>query len=162
MSTLVVERLAEPDPTLKAGAINVPTSVTLNRIGLGGRLAQAQDRQLAKMAGMFTPGATPDGAIPNGAAPDPDAIRQRMRGIGGHFGGLFKLDPSRLTEDDPDMDDGARNAIVVVPQQEIERILGEYAAELGVHVDRIRRPRHECDRRTGRRRHDHRRLAGRL
>ncbi|MGH3621345.1 MAG: FAD-dependent oxidoreductase, partial [Sciscionella sp.] len=128
VSVLVVERLAEPDLTIKAGAINVPSYEALVRRGLRDTLERSQERMLEKMAGMFGPSGTPDLA----------AMRERMRTIGGHFGGLFKLDPTRVDPADPDLIGIDNGTITGVAQQEIERILIERAEELGVEIVRGR------------------------
>ncbi|MEV8443019.1 FAD-dependent monooxygenase [Actinosynnema sp. NPDC051121] len=126
---VVLERLTEPDTTVKAGSVNVPTVEALRRRGLLADLAAVQDAVLADMARLRKPG-------PDGAPPSLDAMRAGMRKIGGHFGGLFKLDPSRLDPADEDLAITNANAIATVPQSELERILADWAARLGVQVRR--------------------------
>jgi 2-polyprenyl-6-methoxyphenol hydroxylase-like FAD-dependent oxidoreductase len=60
-----------------------------------------------------------------------------MKKIGGHFAGLFKLDPTRLDPADPDVvaSDKA-TAIVAVAQQQIEALLEKHALDLGVELRR--------------------------
>ena len=58
VSVLVVERLTEPDLTIKAGSINVPTAEALYRRGLLPALQEQQQlmmQQFARMAGMSAP-----------------------------------------------------------------------------------------------------------
>jgi len=126
VSTLVVERLTEPSDTIKAGAINVPTAEAFYRRGLLPALEEVQQKAFAAMAEfMKSRGGPPPGSGP-------------PKRVGGHFAGLWKLDPERLDPADPDIVDSPAVTTVVVPQQEIERILTEHAAALGVEVRRGR------------------------
>lgn len=125
VNTLVLERLTEPSETIKAGSINVPTAEALYRRGLLPALEEVQRAGFAKMAEfMKSLGAE----TPSGAAPP--------KRFGGHFAGLWKLDPERLDPEDPDVVDSPALGVMLVPQQELERVLGERAAELGVEVRR--------------------------
>src|SRR3954452_21286611 len=60
---LVVERLAEPDMTIKAGSITVPTVEALQWRGMLPQLEAAQERSMAKLREFLRaqagPGATP-------------------------------------------------------------------------------------------------------
>ncbi|MBB5916913.1 2-polyprenyl-6-methoxyphenol hydroxylase-like FAD-dependent oxidoreductase [Nocardia transvalensis] len=112
---LVVERLPDIDPTVKAGAINVPTAEAFYRRGL---LPQLLDDHAAKVA-AFT-----------GGQPGP------QRFFVGHFAGIT-LDSSLVDFDDPAFGEtGPVSEAWFVGQQEIERILGARAAELGVEIRR--------------------------
>ena len=127
VSTLVLERLTEPSDTIKAGSINVPTTEALYRRGLLPALEEVQRMAREAMAEFFkTRGIQAPAA---GSAP---------KKFAGHFAGLWKLDPFRLDDTDPDLVDSPAITVSMVPQQELERILGERAAELGVEVRRGR------------------------
>ncbi|GAA2760243.1 FAD-dependent monooxygenase [Actinopolymorpha rutila] len=125
---LVLERLTEPDATIKAGSVNVPTLEAFRRRDLLAPIERFQAGMLASVAQMW--------AEPGKPAPDVTVVRERMRTVGGHFGGLFKLDPTRLDADDPDLDITDGNPLAVMPQIEVERLLADRAAELGVEVRR--------------------------
>ncbi len=117
VDVLVVERLTEPDLTIKAGAVNVPTVQAFSRRGLLDGLQQRHRAALQKMA-EFRAAA--------GSAPIP------MKLPGGHFAAIF-LDGEVIDHDDPDFADlGPIGDAWFVDQQGIEQILGERAAELGV------------------------------
>ncbi|MFE3702299.1 FAD-dependent monooxygenase, partial [Nocardia tengchongensis] len=53
VDVLVVERLAAPDMTIKAGAINVPTAQALDRRGLLPRMREVQQAAMGRMGQMF-------------------------------------------------------------------------------------------------------------
>ncbi|MEU8028948.1 FAD-dependent monooxygenase [Streptomyces sp. NPDC049099] len=112
---LVVERLAEVDETIKAGAINVPSAVSFYRRGL-----------LPELAAVW------------------EAAQERLRAWGklppkfaGHFAGIT-MDPDLFDGSDPAWADAgpAGEMGLGVPQAEVERILARRAARLGVEVRR--------------------------
>ncbi|WP_460356388.1 FAD-dependent monooxygenase [Actinoallomurus acanthiterrae] len=109
---LVVERREELDTAVKAGAINIASAEAFERRGLLPAL-EAVVRRLYPDA----PG--------SGRAPSV-----------GHFGGIqVPADP--VDEEDPSLRGrGPDGWYVMVPQAEVERILGQRAAELGVEVRR--------------------------
>lgn len=121
VDVLVVERLAEPDMTLKAGAINVPTAQALSRRGLLPQMREHQEAFFEAMA-RFRAAAAPS------AGP--------MRQVGGHFAGLM------VHLDQVDLDDrvfadlGPAAQTRFVDQQGIEAMLAQRAGELGVPVRR--------------------------
>ncbi len=125
---LVLERLSEPDATIKAGSVNVPTLEAFRRRDLLGPIERFQAGMLASVAQMW--------AEPGKPAPDTAAVREKMRKVGGHFGGLFKLDPTRLDADDPDLDITDGNPLAVLPQVELERLLADRAVALGAELRR--------------------------
>ncbi|MFI9503930.1 FAD-dependent monooxygenase [Nocardia sp. NPDC052566] len=128
VDVLVVERLTEIDPTVKAGGINVPTVQAFYRRGLLPELREQQESALNFMRG-FLPGdnAGPDKAKLDAAAPSTPRVA-------GHFAGIM-LDSDRIDFDDPAFADlGPVTGIWLVPQQGIETVLGRRAAELGVPV----------------------------
>jgi 2-polyprenyl-6-methoxyphenol hydroxylase-like FAD-dependent oxidoreductase len=112
---LVVERRTEVDEAGKAGAINTASAEAFGRRGL---LAAMQAREVAMKAG-----AGPSG--PPGAGKRPSSV--------GHFGGIqVPADP--VDTDDPSLRGHGPAWYVQVPQVEVERILGQRAAELGAEV----------------------------
>jgi len=121
VSTLVLEPLAERSDTIKAGAINVPTAEAFYRRGLLEPLGEAVKATTADLL------------------PEVRKMLERggMKKIGGHFAGLFKLDPTRLDPADPDVvaSDKA-TAIIAVAQQQIEALLERHALDLGVELRR--------------------------
>ncbi|MEV5834803.1 FAD-dependent monooxygenase [Nocardia sp. NPDC052112] len=117
---LVVERLTEPDPTIKAGGVNVPTAQAFDRRGMLPDLLEQQNAtvQRIRAAGMF-----------------PSAAGQRLP-IGGHFAGIV-LRTDNIDFDDPAFAElGPGAEVVLVAQQAIEATLARRAAELGIAVRR--------------------------
>jgi 2-polyprenyl-6-methoxyphenol hydroxylase-like FAD-dependent oxidoreductase len=113
---LVVERRTEPDPAGKAGAINTASAEAFERRGL---LAALQAREVTMKAG---------------AAAGPPGERRRPSSVG-HFGGIqVPADP--VDTDDPSLRGRGPAWYVQVPQLEVERVLAQRAAELGVEVRR--------------------------
>ncbi|MEV4238770.1 MULTISPECIES: FAD-dependent monooxygenase [unclassified Nocardia] len=117
---LVVERLADPDMTIKAAAINVPTAQAFYRRGMLPDLLEQQNAtvQRIRAAGMF-----------------PNAATQRLP-IAGHFAGIM-LRADEIDFDDPvfaELGPGAE--AVLVAQQAIEAILARRADELGIEIRR--------------------------
>ena len=113
-SALVVERRAEPDPTIKAGSVGVLGAEALARRGLGARL----DAEEAKMAAGMAELAKATGGV--------NPIGQGLKKIGGHFGGLFLIDQSRQREPE--------RRFRAIQQVALERYLGEHAQSRGVTV----------------------------
>jgi 2-polyprenyl-6-methoxyphenol hydroxylase-like FAD-dependent oxidoreductase len=128
VSVVVVERLTEPDQTIKAGAITLPAAEALYRRGFSGALKESAGRAYAAFAAKQ--------GLPAEGTPEYAALVRNMRKMGGHFGGLFKLDPTRVDEGDPDFRVNADSVIALVPQQELERILGERVAGRGIGLRR--------------------------
>jgi 2-polyprenyl-6-methoxyphenol hydroxylase-like FAD-dependent oxidoreductase len=113
---LVVERREEPDPAGKAGAINTAAAEAFERRGL---LAALRAREVTMKAG---------------AAPGGPGERRRPSSVG-HFGGIqVPADP--VDTGDPSLRGRGPAWYVQVPQIEVERVLGERAAALGVEVRR--------------------------
>jgi 2-polyprenyl-6-methoxyphenol hydroxylase-like FAD-dependent oxidoreductase len=112
---LVVERRVELDTAVKAGAINTASAEAFDRRGLLPALEAVLRR-------LF-----PDA---------PKAAGLRRPPFAGHFGGIqVPADP--VDEEDPSLRDrGHAGWYLMVPQVEVERILGQRAAELGVEVRR--------------------------
>jgi len=128
----VLERLQEPDPTIKAGSINVASAEILDRRGLLPAAEEAQRRLLAS-AGNFA------GRTTNSLMRDQlDRYERASRRfpVAGHFAGMLFRD-DLIDQDDPAL--AAHTAVangVVVPQHDLELLLGEYCARLGVEVRR--------------------------
>jgi len=128
----VLERLLEPDPTIKAGSINVASAEILDRRGLLPAAEEAQRRLLAS-AGNFA------GRTTNSLMRDQlDRYERASRRfpVAGHFAGMLFRD-DLIDQDDPVL--AAHTAVangVVVPQHDLELLLGEYCARLGVEVRR--------------------------
>ena len=111
---LVVEQRTELDTAIKAGAINTASVEAFERRGLLPALRAAQAAQGAPGAGG----------------------EQRRAPSVGHFGGI-QVPAAPVDEDDPALRGrGAAGWYLQVPQAEVERILGERVAELGVEVRR--------------------------
>ncbi|MFJ4653557.1 FAD-dependent monooxygenase [Nocardia sp. NPDC088792] len=128
VDVIVLERLAEPDLTIKAGSINVPTAQALGRRGLSPELAAAQEEGRRQMAKFFA------GAAPRSGAAAP--TMPKRQGVGAHFAGIM-LWADNLDPEEPafaDLGPAADNR--VLSQQDIEAILARWVGELGVPVRR--------------------------
>ncbi|MFI9405098.1 FAD-dependent monooxygenase [Nocardia sp. NPDC052316] len=125
VDVLVVERLDEIDPTMKAGGINIPTAQALYRRGLLPELVAESARARDQMARFLTAG--------KGSAETDKPMTPPFRG---HFAGimigadLVEFDRSTFA------DLGPAAKVNLVAQQSIEALLGRRAEELGVHVRR--------------------------
>jgi 2-polyprenyl-6-methoxyphenol hydroxylase-like FAD-dependent oxidoreductase len=124
-SVLVLERLTEIDPTIKAGSINVPTSEALYRRGM---LAQLEEQQRLTFERMrsFLQKSRPEAA--RGPA--------KMPRIAGHFAGIMVGADGVDFADPAFRDAGPAVGLIGVGQQAIELILGQRATELGAEVRR--------------------------
>ncbi|WP_433655297.1 FAD-dependent monooxygenase [Nocardia sp. CA-128927] len=124
VDVLVVERLDEIDPTLKAAGINVPTAQALYRRGLLPELLAGQKVARERMGLPVASSTEATGA----ERPKPPFI--------GHFAGIM-LDVDVVDFENPAFADlGPAADVFFVPQQDIEAMLGRRAAELGVTVRR--------------------------
>ncbi|MFD7668192.1 FAD-dependent oxidoreductase [Streptomyces sp. NPDC059788] len=130
----ILERRAEPDQAMKAQSINMPTAEALDRRGLL-PAAEAVQREALKRVGPFarTVGDRPSGEAPRATGAARRAPDSRFTG---HFAGMV-LDADLVDWTDPDFAthtaaDGAR----MVPQPELEALLAEHVARLGVPVRR--------------------------
>ncbi|HWD79901.1 MAG TPA: FAD-dependent monooxygenase [Kribbella sp.] len=118
LEVLVVERLREIDPTIKAGSINLPTAEALYRRGLLPALQEVQQQAFEQMK-SFRGGKAPSGPRP-----------------AGHFAGIM-VSGAGIDFTDPDFRDaGPAASVFVIGQQALEAILGAWAAELGVELRR--------------------------
>ncbi|MFE4456060.1 FAD-dependent oxidoreductase [Nocardia tengchongensis] len=125
VDVLVVERLTEPDMTVKAGAINVPTAQALDRRGLLPELLAVQQASLQKFRQFLS----------DTGQSAPVQTSERRPAVG-HFAGIM-IDPNQVDfEDAAFAEVGAAGEAFLVSQQAIETILADYAADLGVEVRR--------------------------
>ena len=115
VSTLVLERLAARDNTIRAGALSARSVEALDRRGLFGDLDAAQAEAVASMRTFMAE----RGLLPKGAPAGPVMFK-------GHFAGLFVLDPAGLDSPYPG---GA-----LVAQQSVEAILAAWATRLGAEI----------------------------
>ncbi|MEU6251067.1 FAD-dependent oxidoreductase [Streptomyces sp. NPDC047043] len=123
----VHERLAEPDEGMKAGSINIPTAEALDRRGLLPAAEQVQ-REILERVGSFAPKA--DDQQPGGHR------RARESRFTGHFAGMV-LDADLVDWSDADLAaHTAADVARMVPQRELEQLLAEHVARLGVPVRR--------------------------
>ncbi|WP_097228732.1 FAD-dependent monooxygenase [Streptomyces sp. OV198] len=123
----VLERLAEPAVAMKAGSINVPTAEALDRRGLLPAAEKVQ-REVLERVGSF--------ARVAGDQQPGGGQRARESRFTGHFAGMV-LDAGLVDWSDADLAahaavDGAR----MVPQRELEELLADHVARLGVPVHR--------------------------
>jgi 2-polyprenyl-6-methoxyphenol hydroxylase-like FAD-dependent oxidoreductase len=112
---IVLERLAQPDDTIKAGAIGALAAEALERRGMGPAIDGEERSMTEAMASLMKASGMPSGLSP-------------WQKIGGHFAGLFLIDQTRQREPD--------RRLRGVRQQALERMLGERASELGIEVRR--------------------------
>ena len=114
-TVIVLDRLAEPDETIKAGSIGALGAEALERRGMGPAI-EAEERVVTEaMAAMMKSSGSPTGPPP-------------WQKIGGHFAGLFLIDQTRQRE--------PARRLRGVRQQALERMLGERALEVGIEVKR--------------------------
>ncbi len=112
----VLERRAEPDEAMKAQSINMPTAEALDRRGLL-PAAEAVQREVLERMGSF-------------------ARRPGDPRFTGHFAGM-SLDADLVDWSDPDLAaHTAAGGARMVPQRELEALLAEQVARLGVPVRR--------------------------
>ncbi|MET9297161.1 FAD-dependent monooxygenase [Streptomyces sp. NPDC003077] len=125
VSVTVLERLTEIDTTIKAGAINTPTAEAFYRRGMLPALQKVQQDALEQFA-AFLRGRRATGASATKAPPK----------FAGHFAGI-QLSAEYLDEADPAFASaGPAGEVGFVPQEPLERLLNERAAELGVVIRR--------------------------
>jgi 2-polyprenyl-6-methoxyphenol hydroxylase-like FAD-dependent oxidoreductase len=126
-SVQVVERRAEPDEAMKAQSINVPTAEALDRRGLLPAAEQVQ-REVLERVGSFARLA--DDRPPGAGRRAPESR------FTGHFAGMI-LDPDLVDWSDPDLAAHAAAAGArMVPQPQLEALLADHVARLGVPVRR--------------------------
>jgi 2-polyprenyl-6-methoxyphenol hydroxylase-like FAD-dependent oxidoreductase len=120
VDVLVVERLPEPDQTIKAGGVNLTTAEAFYRRGLLPAMDEVVQQNFAQIQKFLE--------SRGGGGPKAMPV--------GHFAGIM------VTSDGVDFDDpafrdvGPAARVVVIQQQAIEAILTARAAELGVEIRR--------------------------
>ncbi len=112
---IVLDRLAEPDETIKAGGMGALAAEALERRGMGPAIEAAERAMTDAMAEMMKS---------SGVTSGPPSWQK----IGGHFAGLFLIDQTRQREPE--------RRLRGVRQQALEQMLGERALEVGIEVRR--------------------------
>ncbi|MEV8527246.1 FAD-dependent monooxygenase [Streptomyces sp. NPDC052000] len=122
----VLERLTQVNPTIKGGAITTPSAEALYRRGMLPALAEVQRQTIDRFQAFIRD--------QNGGDGGGDAAQGL--GIVGHFAGIM-LRADLVDRMEPGLGDtGPAGEIAFVAQQDIERLLGGRADELGVDVRR--------------------------
>ncbi|MFE5123730.1 FAD-dependent oxidoreductase [Streptomyces sp. NPDC056669] len=128
----VLERLQEPDTTIKSGSINVASAEILDRRGMLPAAEESQQRRMA-VAGKFTAGGGT--AVTHGVVGGFEQTSPRFP-VMGHFAGImFRND--LVDQEDPVL--ASHTAVaggVAVPQYDLELLLADRCAQLGVDVRR--------------------------
>ena len=128
----VLERLQEPDTTIKSGSINVASAEILDRRGMLPAAEESQQRRMA-VAGKFTAGGGT--AVTRGVVGGFGQTSPRFP-VMGHFAGImFRND--LVDQEDPVL--ASHTAVaggVAVPQYDLELLLADRCAQLGVDVRR--------------------------
>ena len=129
VSVQVLERTTRTSETIKAGSINIASAEILARRGLLDKARQAHHRGVEKLAKLM---ANSLGVAPEQAC----AVASRKAIRAGHFAAI-PLDNEKLNTTDPDIAGHTEvaNATMIV-QGEIEALLCNHAADLGVPVRR--------------------------
>ncbi|WP_163511868.1 FAD-dependent monooxygenase [Fodinicola acaciae] len=130
LAPVVIERLTEPDQTIKAGALHAITGEALVRRGLRDQLAAAQLTSIKQMLRMFS------GDDEDMSDAEAEAAMRKFAGKApmGHFAGVFKLDGSRLAN--VGIPESGSPPLIMVPQPLLEAALVERAVALGVELRR--------------------------
>ncbi|MCE3029612.1 FAD-dependent monooxygenase [Streptomyces sp. CMSTAAHL-2] len=126
----VLERRTEVDLTIKGGAITTPGAEALYRRGLLPAMAEVQRQAVDRFRAFIREH--------NGGNGDEGGGTAAGQGLGivGHFAGIM-LRADLVDHAEPGLGDaGPAAEIAFVAQQDIERMLGERAQELGVDVRR--------------------------
>ncbi|MFE0026733.1 FAD-dependent oxidoreductase [Amycolatopsis sp. NPDC059021] len=127
----VLERLREPDPTIKSGSVNVASAEILDRRGL---LPAAEESHRRRMEAAGFSG----GKLGRTVRELVDAATETTRRfpVTGHFAGmLFRAD--LVDQNDPVL--AAHTAVangIAVPQHDLELLLAEYCAQHGAEIRR--------------------------
>ncbi|WP_370962319.1 FAD-dependent monooxygenase [Amycolatopsis sp. cg9] len=121
VDVLVVERLPEPDLTIKAGSVNLTTAEAFYRRGLLPAMDENVRQNAARIEEFLK---SRGGGGPKPAMPV------------GHFAGIM-VASNGVDFEDPDFRDvGPASRVVVIQQQAVEAILAARALELGVEIRR--------------------------
>ncbi|MBP0459101.1 FAD-dependent oxidoreductase [Streptomyces montanisoli] len=130
----VLERLAEPETSMKAGGINVPTAEALDRRGLLPAAERVHRETMERMGAAF--GRKAGAGAGAAATPSDGRGAGAQRQMTGHFAGMV-IDAGLVDWDDPDL--AAHAAVAgarMVPQRELEGLLATHVERLGVPVRR--------------------------
>ncbi|WP_410589941.1 FAD-dependent monooxygenase [Amycolatopsis sp. lyj-23] len=120
VDVLVVERLPEPDQTIKAGSVNLTTAEAFYRRGLLPAMDAVVQQNFAQIQKFLeSRGGGGPAAVPVG-----------------HFAGIMVTSTGVDFDDPAFRDAGPAGRVVVIQQQAVEAILAERAAELGVEIRR--------------------------
>ncbi|OAP22776.1 MULTISPECIES: FAD-dependent monooxygenase [Amycolatopsis] len=120
-SAIVLERLAEADPILKAGTLNRPNIEAFSRRGLLPALRQAQRETEWTVSYISTRRQDGTSALPR---------------FSGHFAAIM-LSDEMLDESDPDLAGlHPPDMVALVHQKQVEAILADRAAGLGAEIRR--------------------------
>ncbi|MEV7012799.1 FAD-dependent monooxygenase [Streptosporangium sp. NPDC051022] len=139
VSVVVLERLTEMDPTVKAGALTTPSVEALYRRGLLPALRKAQEENMARVAAFGRQRSSAENSGENSAEGSGESGGKSLRTpprFAGHFAAIM-LGADLLDPSDPDLTGhGPADEVGLVAQQQLEAILGLRAAELGIEVRR--------------------------
>ena len=89
VKVVVLERLAQPDETIKAGGIGALAGEALQRRGFGPAMDSEENALTEAMMAMAKRNGAPGNSL---QGPSP------LNKIGGHFAGLFLIDQTRQRE----------------------------------------------------------------
>ncbi|WP_206785554.1 FAD-dependent monooxygenase [Amycolatopsis sp. MtRt-6] len=120
VDVLVVERLPEPDQTIKAGSVNLTTGEAFYRRGLLPAMDAVVERNSAQIRKFLE--------SRGGGGPKTVPV--------GHFAGIMVASDGVDFGDPAFRDVGPAARVVVIQQQDVEAILAERATELGVEIRR--------------------------
>ncbi|HEX4069669.1 MAG TPA: FAD-dependent monooxygenase, partial [Planctomycetaceae bacterium] len=127
----VLERLADPDDTIKAGGLGALAGEALERRGFGPAMDAEETAAAESMQAMTKQAMTGQamtGQAMTGQAGAASLPALPWKKFGGHFAGLFLIDQTRQREPE--------RRLRGVRQQALERMLGERARDLGIDVRR--------------------------
>jgi 2-polyprenyl-6-methoxyphenol hydroxylase-like FAD-dependent oxidoreductase len=120
VDVLVIERLTSIDPTMKAGYVNLATAQAFYRRGMLPQLQERHDAAVERVQKFLA-----SKGVENAAGGGP---------VGAHFSGIV-LDIGLVDFTSPMFTHaGPAAGVILVSQQEIEALLNERAADLGVTV----------------------------
>lgn len=129
VSVQVLERTMAPSETVKAGSINIASAEILARRGLEGEARNAHEQSVRRVAEVM-------GGARRMDSERALALARRRVVRAGHFAAI-QLDNDKLDTNDPDVADHSElvDATLVV-QRDIEALLADHAARVGVVVRR--------------------------
>ena len=130
VAVTVLEERAEVDPTIKAGAINLPSAELLDRRGLWPEIERISRENRARFEEFLRAMLAERGVSLEEFRKGP------RRGPAGHFGGIM-LDAGRINRQDPEL--AGRDfdrSIVALPQEDVECLLERHAVERGAELRR--------------------------